>query len=83
MLVDANTVEADALGIFELVEIFVVSAVADLRVEQARGHIDPYGTIIVLEGFRQLRIGHEMEPVEFHAFLPFTIVARFERSSWH
>src|SRR6185312_998719 len=69
MLVDAEAVETDALGIFELVEILVIGLMADLRIEEARGHIDPNRAVILLEVLRQLRIGHQVEPMELHGLV--------------
>ena len=66
MLVDADAVETDALGIFELVEIIVIGLMSHFRIEEARRHVDPHRAVVRLEVLRQLRIGHQVEPVELH-----------------
>ena len=67
MLVDADAVEAYALGKFELVEIVVIDLMAFHRiVEFARRRIDPHGFVFLLEVVRQVRIRHQVEPVKFH-----------------
>ena len=69
VLVDADAVEADARRIFELVQVFVVGAVPDRRIEQLGGHIDPDRAMLFPEVVGQLGIGHQVEEVEFHRAL--------------
>src|SRR3954465_11314046 len=66
MLVDAQPVEAELLGIGELIQIFVVDEVRALGVEQLGIDIDPDRGVLVPEIGRQMRVRHQMEPQEFH-----------------
>ena len=63
VLVDADTVEAELVGVDELVEVPVVDLVTDLRVVQGVGDRDPGGTVVVV---RKSRVGHEVEREHTH-----------------
>src|SRR5579863_1400999 len=66
MLVDADAVEAHAIGEFELVEVIVVDAVAELRVVKVARDIHPNATILRGEVLWQIRVRHQMKRREFH-----------------
>src|ERR1041385_5059314 len=67
MLVDADGIEAEFVGVFEHVEVFVVERMAALRVVERVGQVYPDTVIALAEVIREPAIRHEMEPVEFHA----------------
>ena len=77
MLVEHHAVEADLVGIGELVDIFPIEAAASLGVPQAVRHGDPAGLVSLVEVGGQIRIRHEMPAVELdrlgHASLPNSI----------
>jgi hypothetical protein len=74
MLVEHHAVEADLVGIDELVDVFLIEAAATLCVPQAVRHGDPAGLVSLVEIGGQIRIGHEMPAIELdrpgHAALP-------------
>ena len=74
MLVEHHAVEADLVGIGELVDIFLIEAAASLCVPQAVRHGDPAGLVSLVEIGGQIRIGHEVPAIELdrpgHAALP-------------
>jgi hypothetical protein len=69
VLVDADAVEADARGIFELVEIFVIGAMPDRGIEQLGRHIDPDRAVLFAKIRGQFGIGHQVKEMEFHRVL--------------
>ena len=69
VLVNANAVEAHVGGVFELVEVLVVNLVAAYRVEQLAGDVHPDAAVLLAEVLRQVGVGHQVKPVEFHASL--------------
>ena len=66
MLVDADAVEAGLVGEFELVEVFVVELVRLDGVEEPAGDVDPDAAVLFFEVGRQVAVGHEVEPADFH-----------------
>jgi hypothetical protein len=66
MLVDAEAVEAHALGVLQLVEVLVVEAAALLGIEEAVGHVDPHRPVPRFEVVGQKTIRHEVEEADFH-----------------
>ena len=66
MLVDADAVEAERVGVFEQVEVVVINLVALHRVVQPVVDIDPDGAVLLPEIVRQMRPGHQVEPREAH-----------------
>ena len=81
MLVHADAVEADALGEFELVEILVIDAVAELGLVHAARQIDPHRTVLLPEIVRHVRPRHQVEPGEFHGHCPLKTGSRFSRKA--
>ncbi len=81
MLVDADAVEPDRLGVLELVHVLVVDAVRDLRVEQAARDVDPDGALGLAEVVRHQRPRHEVEPGELHSCTVQLPAARLRRST--
>ena len=69
MLVDAEPVEAHALGVLQLVEVFVVKAAGLLGVEETVRHVDPHRPVPGFEVFGQETIRHEVEEADFHGAL--------------
>ncbi len=67
MLVHADAVEAALLGEFKLIEVLVVDGVPSFRVVQTVVDVDPDAAVLLLKVVRQVRPGHEVEPVELHA----------------
>ena len=70
MFVDAQSVEAHLIGELQRVEILVVKLMADLGVVEAARNIHPDAAMLLFEIVRQIPIGHQMEPREFHKALP-------------
>ena len=70
MLVDAQSVEASLIGELQRVEILVVKLMADLGVVEAARNIHPDAAMLLFEIVRQIPIGHQMEPREFHKSSP-------------
>ena len=69
VLVHADAVKAELVGIFQLIQIVVVCLIADHRVVQGRVDIHPDRAILLAEVVRQIRIWHEVEPMELHSCL--------------
>ena len=70
VLVDADAVEPDRLGVLELVHVLVVDTVRDLRIEQRRRDVDPHRALRVAEVVRKRRPRHQVEPGELHVVPP-------------
>ena len=70
MLVDANRVKADLGRIFQLVNEVVVHQMPACRLEQLGVDVNPYRVIGLAEILRQLGIGHQVEPHQFHVSCP-------------
>ena len=66
VLVDADAVEADLVGVLELVHVLVVHGVRPCRVEQRAGDVDPHRAVGLPEVGGQVRPRHEVEPGELH-----------------
>ena len=66
VFVDADSVEALAVGEFQLVEILVVGFVTSHRIEQRTRHVHPHAGMLLFEILGQVRVRHEMEPVTLH-----------------
>ena len=64
VLVEHHAVEAELVGIGELVDILLIEAAALLRVPQAVRHRHPAGVVFLVEVRRQVRIGHEVPAIE-------------------
>src|SRR5215475_3002054 len=69
MLVAADPVEAERLGVLELVQILVVDVVALLGIVERVRDVDPHGTVLGAEIVRQIGPRHQVEPREFHRSL--------------
>ena len=77
MLVDAHAVEAELLGVDELVEVTVVELMTEARVIQRVGHGDPGGALIARG---ELGIGHQVEREKAHRRItPSTTLTRLRR----
>src|ERR1700722_2270941 len=63
VLVDAHTVEAELLGIEELVYLAVVELTSELGVEEAVRTGDPCGPVVIR---RESRVRHQMEAEYTH-----------------
>lgn len=69
VLVDTDTVEAALVGKLQLIQVVVIGLVADSSVEQfGRRKVHPDAVIAISEIIRQLRVRHQVEEVELHAF---------------
>ena len=66
VLVDADPVEAEVVRVLEQVEIVVVDLVPHDRIEEPRVDVDPDAAVLLTEVVRQVRPGHQVEPVELH-----------------
>jgi hypothetical protein len=66
VLVHADAVEADLVGVEELVEIGVVDVVALDGVVVVDGDVDPHRSHPLPEIVGKVRIGHEVEEMELH-----------------
>jgi hypothetical protein len=66
VLVHADPVETALLGVHELFDVALVAGGDDLRLEQARVHVDPDAAVLAVEVFGQLRVRHEVEPEQLH-----------------
>ena len=64
VLVTADAIESHLLGIFHLVEEFVVELMPFFGVEEVAWHIHPHTAIFLREIIWQKAIGHQMEPVK-------------------
>ena len=69
VFVTTDAVEADLLGVLELVHILVIDEMAFLRVIQLVRNIDPHRVIFFAEIIRQIRPRHQIEPCKLHAIL--------------
>ena len=70
MLIDADGIEPDLGGVFELVHEVVVHVMGTLGVEQFGVDIHPHGRVLRAEILRQLGVGHQMEPHQLHGRSP-------------
>ena len=68
VLVEHHAVEAELVGIGELVDILLIEAAALLRVPQRVRHRHPAGVVFLVEIRRQVRIRHEVPAVELDGF---------------
>src|SRR4051812_46754699 len=66
MLVKADAVEGQRGRVFELVEVVVVDAMAELRVVEVRRDVDVDAVVALPEVVRQVRVWHEVEGVDLH-----------------
>ncbi len=66
VLVDADAVEADLVGVFDLVQIAVVELVADLGIVIAIGQRHPGRVVLLIVIEIERRVGHEMKEIELH-----------------
>src|SRR5439155_24770080 len=66
VLVAADAVEAERLGVLELVQILVVDVVALARIVERVRNIDPHRAVLGAEIIRQIGPWHQVEPREFH-----------------
>ena len=69
VLVHADAVIAELVGIFKLVEVVVIGLVSYHRVIELRVDIHPDRAVLLAEVIRQVGIRHEVEPVELHGYL--------------
>ena len=69
VLVDADAVEAELVGVLELVHVLVVDGVGPRRVEQRAGDVDPDRAVRLPEVVGQVRPRHQVEPRELHGDL--------------
>ena len=70
VLVDRDAVEAELLGVLELVEVAVVELVAELGVEVLVGEVQRRRGVALVEVVGQVRVRHEVEEDELHARAP-------------
>src|SRR5207237_437024 len=68
MLVDADAVEAERLGVLELVHVAMVEMVALLRVVEPVRDIDPDRPVPLAEVVGQIGPRHQVEPGEVHRY---------------
>ena len=66
VLVDADAVEPELVGVLELVHVLVVHGVGPGRVEQLAVDVDPDRPVLLPEVVRQIRPRHQVEPGELH-----------------
>jgi hypothetical protein len=66
MLVDADPVEAQAIGEFKLVKIIVVDLMAEPGIIEGAGNIHPDAVISAGKVGRKIRIRHQVERGKFH-----------------
>src|SRR5262245_8712691 len=69
MLVDADGVEADLVGVLQHVEVLVVKLVPASRVVEPVGHVHPNAMVALAEIGGQPPVGHEMKPGDLHGVL--------------
>ena len=69
VLVDRDAVEAELLGVLELVEVAVVELVAELGVEVLVGEVQRRRGVLLVEVVGQVRVRHEVEEDELHVAL--------------
>ena len=68
VLVEHHAVEAERVGVSELVDIFVQQAARLLPIPKRIGHGDPAGVVFLVEIGRQVWIGHEVPAEELNGF---------------
>src|SRR5262245_54607930 len=66
VLVAADAVEAERLGILQLIQVSVVDMVALAGVIQRVGNVHPDGAVCLAEIVRQVWPRHQVEPGELH-----------------
>ena len=66
MLVDADAIEAELVGVGEGIEIFSVQVRPAGGIKECIGDPDPGGIVRGVEIVGQVRPGHEMEEEELH-----------------
>ena len=81
MLVNADPIETDLVGVAELVNVLGVILVALGGVEVFIGQIDPSRVVLLGEIVRQVPVGHQVEERDFHGRLPRRHVGRRNRMS--
>ena len=69
VFVDADCVVTELGGVFELVHEVVVHVMRAAGIEQRGVDVDPDRGVLPVEVLRKLRIGHQVEPHEFHGAL--------------
>ncbi len=69
VLVHADAVEAERVGVFELVHVLVVHEVPLTRVVELARNVDPHRAVLLPEVVGQIRPGHQVEPRESHGAL--------------
>jgi hypothetical protein len=70
VLIDADAVEAELIGVFELVQVLVVDLVATHGVVQlSRGEVDPDAVVALAEVVREVRVRHQVEEMELHSLI--------------
>src|SRR5206468_3885007 len=69
VLVHADAVEAERVGVFELVHVLVVHEVPLARVVELGRDVDPHRAALLPEVVGQVRPGHQVEPRESHGGL--------------
>src|SRR5262245_66143653 len=69
VLVAADAVEAERLGVLELVQVLVIDVVVLVGIVERAGDVDPHGTMLRSEIIRQVGPRHQVEPREFHRSL--------------
>ena len=69
VLVDADAVEAEGVGVLELSDIVFVVLAAFFRVKVLVGEIDPGAAVLALEVSGEVLVGHQMEVGDFHRLL--------------
>ena len=67
VLIDADAVEPQPLGILQLVQVRVIELVSLGWVVEAVGQVYPDAVVLPLEVVRQVRIRHQVEGYELHA----------------
>src|SRR5262249_31901137 len=70
VLVEHHAVEADLVGIGELIDILLVEAAAALAVPEPVRHRYPAGVVGLVEIRRQVGIGHEVPAIELDRLVP-------------
>jgi hypothetical protein len=69
MLVHADAVEAERLGLGELIDVFVVVDLRFFGVEEVVGHPDPGRVVLLLEVGRKIPVRHRVEEEVLHGAL--------------
>src|SRR5512135_692894 len=68
MLVEHHAVEAELVGVDELIDIFLVESARLAVVPQPVGYRDPAGVLLLVKILVEIGISHEMPAEELHRF---------------